>query len=156
MNIHFKDISDSAEKFINILPEDWQAQLHTIPKAIIKSSKTFILESDTGILAGGLIFSKILPEMAGYRDEAVHWYTSNYLYIGYLWVPKEYRNLKMGSKWLSELKSRYPEQKFWLTIEDYNLKFFYEKNQFRFIKKLDIEKSDEWLMVYDFNEQKKL
>ena len=57
-----------------------------------------------------------------------------YLYVGFIFVIEERRQQNLGSIWLDNLKKMYPNQKFWLTIEDLKLDTFYVKNGFKRIK----------------------
>ena len=75
-------------------------------------------------------------------------FSEGYLYIGFIWVPEHNRNRQLASQWLTLLKNQDPNQKYWLTIEEQPLKYFYEKNGFKLIKESNDEDDKEWLYVF--------
>ena len=68
------------------------------------------------------------------------------LYIGFLWVAEAHRGKQLGSLWLRKLRERLPGQKFWLSIADYGLLPFYERNGFRLVKEVELETGMEWIL----------
>ena len=78
-------------------------------------------------------------------------FKQGYLYLGFIFVLEEYRQKKLASKWLLEVKNSYKKPKFWLSIEDYSLHSFYQKNGFKIIAEDSKAKDPEWLLVFDNN-----
>jgi len=101
------------------------------------------------IIAGGLVFSKCPPDMLFYEKEAKKWFDLNYLYLGFIFVEETQRNRHLGSLWLDKIKEKFPENGFWLSIEDENLHQFYDKNGFRKVATLSNDDSEESIYVYE-------
>src|SRR5690606_15381889 len=101
------------------------------------------------ILGGGIVFSSVSPDTEMYYFEAQNMLNQGYLYLGFLWVNKEFREKGFGSLWLKELFKKNPTQKYWLSIEDFGLSSFYIKNGFKLLKQLDLEGGIEWIMMYE-------
>jgi tRNA(Met) C34 N-acetyltransferase TmcA len=60
-----------------------------------------------------------------------------------------YRGKRLGSDWLKLLIQDFPEQKYWLTVEEEELIQFYKKNHFKLIKSLKNGEDTDWLLVYE-------
>jgi len=146
-----RNLTENPFSFFNILPEDWQESLLPQWSFINKTSWVYVLEQNHEICAGGIVFSEVIPEMEEYIKEAEMWFLEDYHYIGYIWVPSNKRNSSYGSQWLKELLDLNKSQKYWLTIEDKSLRYFYEKNGFRYIKTLylDNAEEEEELFIFD-------
>lgn len=144
----FKNITARPNSFFNLLPLDWQEAILPFWDKFKKSSEVYILEENDEIIAGGIVFSKCPPDLEFFKDEAREWFDKGYLYIGFIWVPENYRHQNFGSLWLKHLKMQDPNQKYWLTIEEENLRAFYEKNDFQYIKTLQNDSIKEQLFIY--------
>ncbi len=142
-----KNISQNAGRFFEILPKDWQDSIVPYWKDLENSTQVYIIEEGDQIIVGGMVFSNLIPEMKEYTDEANCWFLNNYLYIGYLWVPENKRGKNLGSTWLQELRALNKNQKYWLTIEEHGLGGFYLKNNFKYIKTLELESTKEELFA---------
>ena len=68
--------------------------------------------------------------MIFYQDKASYWFDNGFLYLGFIYVEPSRRQQNLGSKWIDLIKSLYPKQGFWLSIEDEKLDKFYTKNNF--------------------------
>lgn len=143
------DVTRIPDRFFDILPEDWQEDIKPIWNQYESSSHIYLWEDEGKIAGGGIVFSKTTPDMMYAREIAEKWFAKGYLYIGFLWVNPEKRGQHLGSLWLKKLYKNFPDQKYWLTIEDFGLEHFYERNGFRIEKELVNENKIEKLMVYD-------
>ncbi len=144
-----KNITNNPTLFFEILPEDWQESIIPHWSILKDSTQVFVLEEHQEICAGGIIFSSVFHEMDGYKEEAKHWFSKDYLYLGYIWVPLEKRNNNYGSTWMNNLLHLDRQQKYWLTTEDKSLKYFYKKIGFSYIKTLRFNGVEEELFVLD-------
>lgn len=148
MNIEFSNATDRPEQFFNMLPDDWQVLIVPYWDNYKGSAKIYILKEGNEAVAGGLIFSKSLPDMSDFERSLQYLFSEGYLYIGFIWVPEHKRNRQLASQWLTLLKDQDPNQKYWLTIEEQPLKYFYEKNDFKLIKESNNDDDKEWLFTY--------
>ena len=148
MNSHLINATDNPEQFFNMLPEDWQVLIVPYWESYKDVAKIYVLKEDEEVVAGGLVFSKSLPDMSDFERAQQHLFSEGYLYIGFIWVPIDKRNRQLASQWLTLLKNQDPTQKYWLTIEEEWLKHFYEKNDFKLIKESDNDDDKEWLFTW--------
>jgi ribosomal protein S18 acetylase RimI-like enzyme len=137
------------EQFFSLLPEDWRSGISDSWNSFANRASIYLLRDQDQIKAGGIVFSVCPPDMYYDKKEAQKWLDSGYLYIGFLWVPEEFRGHNFGSIWLQSLKEAHPSQKFWLSIEEENLRFFYIKNGFQLVKSLQNGPNKEWLLTYE-------
>ncbi len=145
----FKIYNDKANSFFEILPKDWQEGIVPFWENYKKTTKIYVLEDNKEILAGGLVFSECPPDMDFFKLEAQEWLEKGYLYLGFLWVPKKFRNKSLGTLWLNTLKKLDENQKYWLTIEEDNLRYFYEKNNFEYEKTIQNDSNTEQLLFFE-------
>ncbi|MBD0832253.1 GNAT family N-acetyltransferase [Aestuariibaculum sediminum] len=138
-----------AELFFAILPLDWQEQICPFWQDYKSSTLCFVLEENKQIVAGGLMFTKCTPDMLYAQNEADFWFEQGFAYLGFIYVIEAKRGQNLGSIWLTELKLRFPQGKFWLTIEDIGLHNFYVKNHFRYMKSLHHNSQVERLYTYN-------
>ena len=136
------------QDFFQLLPTDWKNSILPFWDNYVDNSSIYLLFDNDKIIAGGIVFHSCSPDMMYNELEAKKWFDNDYLYLGFIWVVEEYRNKKIGSKWLQALMKKFPTQKFWLTIDEENLAFFYIKNGFKLIKSLKNGNDDEWLLTY--------
>lgn len=136
------------QDFFQLLPTDWKNSILPFWDNYVDNSSIYLLFDNDKIIAGGIVFHTCSPDMMYNELEAKKWFDNDYLYLGFIWVVEEYRNKKIGSKWLQALMKKFPTQKFWLTIDEQNLAFFYTKNGFKLIKSLKNGNDDEWLLTY--------
>jgi len=148
MKIQFSNATESPEQFFNMLPEDWQVLIVPYWESYKDDAKIYVLKENDEVVAGGLVFSKSLPDMSDFEKSLQYLFSEGYLYLGFIWVPLDKRNRQLASQWLTLLKNQDPNQKYWLTIEEPWLKHFYEKNGFKLIKESDGTEDKEWLYVY--------
>lgn len=137
-----------AEDFFKILPLDWQFIIVPQWKDYKTSSDIYVIEIDNSVVAGGIVFKKMPPNATVLEMSYSYLFEQSYLYLGFIFVLPEYRNQKLASFWLENIKKTYKNGSFWLTIEDYSLKSFYEKNGFSIINHKALADSDEWAMVF--------
>ena len=135
--------------FFKILPQDWQEGIVPFWETYKETTKGYLLIDNNKIIAGGLVFSAWPPDMLYAKDEAETWINKGYLYVGFIFVIEERRQQNLGSIWLDNLKKTYPNQKFWLTIEDLKLDAFYIKNGFKRIKTLNNNGLEEVLYTFE-------
>ena len=145
--MNFERCTEVSE-FFKILPEDWQEGIIPFWETYKASTNCYVLSENNQIIAGGLVFSIVPPDMIYAKDEANSWLGKGYLYVGFIYVLEEKRGHNLGSMWLNELKKTHPKQNYWLTIEDLNLDSFYVKNNFKKVKSLYNNGVEEGLYVY--------
>lgn len=146
--MEFKETKE-YDTFFSILPPDWQESLLPFWEGCNQSTKCYVLLDDEKPVVGGLVFSECPPDMLGVKEEAKEWFHKGYLYLGYIYVLENRRGQNLGSAWLSSLKKANPDQKYWLTIEDFALHGFYIKNGFVREKVIANEKLEEILYTFD-------
>ncbi|MCO6477648.1 MAG: GNAT family N-acetyltransferase [Phaeodactylibacter sp.] len=146
MPYQFKETTSAPERFFSILPPDWREGIAPYWPDYAKSARIFTLETERETLGGGILFSTPAPDILAYGAEAQRWFDAGFLYIGYLWIAEAHRGRQLGSLWLQKLRERFPRQKFWLSIDDYSLRAFYERNGFRLVKAVELETGTEWVM----------
>ncbi len=137
------------QDFFQLFPSDWYNSIVPYWSDYSDSSSIFLLYFKDEIIAGGVIFSSCSPDMMYNEKASQKWFDKGYLYLGFIWVNEEYRNKKIGSKWLQSLKDKFPAQKFWLTVDEENLIHFYTKNGFKLITTLKNGNDTEWLLTYE-------
>ena len=137
------------QDFFQLLPTDWKNSILPFWDNYVDNSSIYLLFDNDKIIAGGIVFHSCSPDMMYNELEAKKWFDNDYLYLGFIWVVEEYRNKKIGSKWLQALMKKFPTQKFWLTIDEEKLAFFYIKNGFKLIKSLKNGDDTEWLLCYN-------
>lgn len=137
------------QDFFQLLPINWKNSIIPFWDDYIDNASIYLIYDDDKIIAGGIVFNTCSPDMMYNELEAEKWFDSGYLYLGFIWVVEEYRNKKIGSKWLQALINKFPAQKFWLTIDEENLAFFYIKNGFKLITSLKNDDDIEWLLTYE-------
>jgi hypothetical protein len=148
MDIQFSNTTDNPEQFFNILPEDWRVLIAPYWEDYKNSAKIYVLKENEEVVAGGLVFSKSLPDMSDFEKSVQYLFSEGYFYIGFIWVPTHLRNRQLASQWLTLLKKQDPTQKYWLTIEEEWLKHFYEKNGFDLIEESNDAANKEWLYTW--------
>jgi len=146
---NFKIYSEQANSFLEILPVDWQEEIVPFWENYKKTTSIYVLEENNQILAGGLIFSECPPDMEFFKIEAQEFFEKGYFYLGFLWVPEHLRNHNLGTLWLNALKQLDPNQKYWLTIEEEKLRYFYEKNEFEYCQLVQNKLIKEQLLIYN-------
>lgn len=149
MKVELVELKQSPQSFFQLLPEDWQDAIVPFWENYKGSAKIYTLTAENKILGGGIAFSSVSPDTEIYYFEAQNMLNQGYLYLGFLWVNKEFREKGLGSLWLKELFKKNPGQKYWLSIEDFGLASFYIKNGFNLLKQLDVNGCTEWIMIYE-------
>lgn len=149
MELVFKQHQENPQWFFQLLPKSWQKGIVPYWDTYSGKAEIYTIEEEGTIVAGGVVFKDFSEDLKYFKEEAKYWLGLGYFYLGYIWVVKSKRGQNLGSKWLVELLKHHPNTNFWLTIEEEKLKSFYLKNGFRLIKKLQKEKTTEWLLVYE-------
>jgi diamine N-acetyltransferase len=144
----FKEITTESD-FFNILPLDWQDSILPFWETYKSTTKCYVLLENDIVIAGGLVFSECSPDMLYDKEEADSWFKNGYLYLGFIYVLEEKRGNNLGSIWLSSIKDKFPNQKYWLTIEDLGLHDFYTKNGFTKVKPLFNDKQQEIIYCFE-------
>lgn len=142
-------LENNHHLFFNILPEDWQENIVPFWDDYKSTSKVFVFFENNQVIAGGIIFGSMPPDLKWNGEALQKWFDHGFLYIGFLWVAEDYRNLRLGSLWLEKIKDLMPNQNFWLVIEEENLGNFYKKHHFQLEQTIHSENGEEWL--YTFN-----
>ncbi len=143
---HLRETTHVPERFFSILPEDWQDSIVPYWMQYQHTARVYTIESGNEVLCGGIIFTTNPPETP-YVADAIDLFQKGYLYIGFLWVSEKHRGRKLGHEWIAQIRNLYPEQNFWLAIDEYWLRTFYERVGFRVIKEVEVENGMEWIMA---------
>ncbi|MCL5244556.1 GNAT family N-acetyltransferase [Cellulophaga sp. 20_2_10] len=144
----FIDITNNPIPFFNLLPKDWADGLVPHWNLLRNNATVFVLKNDAEICAGGIIFSSITPEMDSCKQEALYYFSKNYLYVGYVWVPENKRKQNYGSQWFKELFRADKNKHYWLVTEDKMLRKFYKKIGFVYKKTIHFNGGQEELFYY--------
>ncbi|WP_111309898.1 GNAT family N-acetyltransferase [Confluentibacter sediminis] len=146
--MNFKEAT-THDQFFNILPKDWQDSILPFWELYKNSTKCYLLLEGEKPIAGGLVFSECPPDMLYAKEEAKIWFEKGYLYLGFIYVLEDKRGQNLGSLWLSNLRDTRPNQKYWLTIEDFELHKFYTKNGFIKVKSLFNNEDEEIIYCFE-------
>lgn len=143
---HFKEVTPDPQRFFDIMQADWKASIAPFWNDFAKTARVYTLETDTEVLGGGIIFTTIPPATI---DEigAQKMFDSGLLYIGFLYIKEDYRGCNLGTEWLQEVRQLYQGRNFWLTIDEYRLNSFYNRNGFHIVEEVDNGDWSEWVMV---------
>ncbi|MFP5471539.1 MAG: GNAT family N-acetyltransferase [Bacteroidia bacterium] len=144
--LEFLDATKTPEVFFSILPKDWQKEIIPHWSNYTSTAKIYVLKQHNKILGGGIVFSTVSPDTMAYKELAQTYFDKGYLYLAFIYVDEKLRGKNLGSIWLQNSLKTYPNQKFWLTIEDISLKSFYEKNGFELTQKISLPDWDEWVI----------
>lgn len=128
--LKFRELTEHPQHFFMMLPEDWQDEIVPFWDAYKDSSQIYIIENQTGILGGGIVFSKSPPHFEYFETNAKIWFSQGYQYLGFIYISEHHRNKNLGSFWLNQLKSKNPQQQYFLLTEEEHLHHFYLKNGF--------------------------
>lgn len=135
--------------FFEILPEDWKDVIESVWDDYKKNANIYVFKNALDITAGGIVFRTAPPNMTDFEiGEWQKYVTANFHYIGFLFVDPKYRGKSLGSEWLTALKDQFPDQSYWLTIEEEGLRSFYEKNGFKCVSKSKDKDNPEWIFTY--------
>src|SRR5690606_23541976 len=148
MGITFQHFQENHHLFFDILPQDWQDEIVPHWNRYKEFSDIYVLIENDEIIGGGITFSTCPPDIDYYRNESQQWFEEGYLYLGFIWIAEEKRNMNLGSLWLDELKKHYPNQSYWLLIEEEHLHRFYQKNDFVLMKTIVHDHNPEWLYAF--------
>ena len=146
MPLHFKEITEAPAPFFDLLPPGWQEDIVPQWPFYQATARIFALKKQGEIHCAGIIFSTVSPDTQTYREVAQGWFDRGFLYIGFLFVPEKYRGKHYGTSWLEALEKQFPGQAFWLAIDEFGLKNFYQKNGFQLVKQVTGEFGPEWIL----------
>ena len=149
--LEFKDFTDRAKDFFEILPEDWVVEIEPLWDDYDNTAKIYCIIDESTVVSGGIVFSTVSPDTKGYKEIAQSWLTRGYLYIAFLYVSENHRGRGLGSFWYRELKKLDPQQKFWLAIEEKNLMDFYVPLGFFEQAKVLNNGTEEWILADSIN-----
>ncbi len=141
------DLTNTPKRFFEILPPDWRIEIEPFWPDYAPDSSIFGLADNDEIVAGGIIFSTVSPDMMHHSEAAQSWFDKGFRYIGFLFVKEDRRNEGLGSHWFREIKKQFPQQKFWLAIEDFGLSRFYGSLGFELVQELKTAEHSEWVLV---------
>lgn len=139
--------TEDPEYFFRRLPASWAKEARLIWPDISADSYILVLQEGESFRGGGIVSKAIFPDMQQYRDRATEWYSRQYFYIGYLFVPSKFRSHGYGSIWLREIRKAVPARGFWLSIEKIGLLRFYNQSGFHLEQIVHKGKNTEWLLV---------
>ncbi|MBC8769902.1 GNAT family N-acetyltransferase [Arenibacter sp. BSSL-BM3] len=143
------NIGSDGRDFFKILPKDWQDIIVPIWEDYKRGARIYVFKNDGELAAGGIVFNGAPPNMTVFEIEEGQKYVElGFQYIGFLFVDPKYRNQALGSKWLMALKVKFPNQSYWLTIEEEGLRSFYEKNGFKCVTESKDPNNPEWILIY--------
>ncbi|MDL5512660.1 GNAT family N-acetyltransferase [Arenibacter sp. M-2] len=147
--MELRNLGNDGQIFFEILPEDWRDVIEPIWDDYKEKASIYVFENAMGIIAGGIVFRTAPPNMTDFEIEEWEKYViSNFHYIGFLFVDPKYRGQSLGSKWLTALKEQFPNQSYWLTVEEEGLRSFYVRNGFKCNSISRDEDNPEWIFTY--------
>ncbi|WGH75739.1 GNAT family N-acetyltransferase [Tenacibaculum tangerinum] len=142
-------ISDEI-RYFSLLSEEWKKLIVPVWRKYSAYSTIYGLFVNSQLMGGGILFNEMPPYATLFEKNNAVLFQKGYLYLGYVWIVENYRNKGYASTFLSLLKKEKPNQKFWLTIEEENLRYFYEQNGFKMFAESDgIKTTKEWILIYD-------
>ena len=142
----FREVTRNPALFFDILPGDWSESIVPFWLQYENTARVFVIQMGGEVAGGGIIFTTNPPDTA-YVAEARELFNAGYMYIGFLWVSEKHRGKKLGLEWIHQIRRHYPNQKFWLAIDEYWLKTFYERAGFSVIKEVLVPEGKEWILV---------
>jgi diamine N-acetyltransferase len=146
-DLKFAGLNNNPDLFFNILPDDWRESIQPVWKNYISTSEIMVVILNKEIIAGGIIFSSVSPDILNNKNIAEQWLNRGYKYLAYLFVNTKYQKLGIGTFWLKEVFKKFPSQKFFLTIEDFILIDFYQSNNFKLISEIETQEGKNWLLA---------
>ena len=149
MNLEFTSLSKNLNQFFTILPQDWQEIIAPKWKKFSNTASVYVFKEDKEIIAGGIVFRKGHPKCTNFEKKYEYLYAENYYYIGFLWVIPQKRNQQLASKWLSKVHAINNKQKYWLTIEEISLQYFYQKNGYKLLAESNELYCNEMILTYN-------
>lgn len=141
----FRELKNDPQQFFQILPQEWQDEIVPFWDTYKTQAKIYIIEDNSSIVGGGIVFYKSPPNFEYFETDAKVWFNKGYLYLGFIWISESHRNKSLGSFWLDQLKSKHPEQHYFLLTEEEHLHHFYLKNGFECSQCLQNNDHLEWL-----------
>jgi len=141
------DCTEDPERFFRKLPAAWKREAREVWPQVAAESRIFILQEGASFRGGGMVSRALFPDMQAFEEDARHWYALNYYYIGFLYVPAEFRSHGYGSVWLREIRKALPARGFWLSIEKIGLLKFYARSGFHLERIVREGEHTEWLLV---------
>ncbi|WP_320417097.1 GNAT family N-acetyltransferase [Tenacibaculum sp. IB213877] len=148
MGTFIKPISNQTELF-SILSDEWKELITPVWQLHASSSNIYGLFLNDQLIGGGILFYKMPPYATSFELENENLFKKGYVYLGYVWISENHRNKGYASKFLTLLKKENPSQKYWLTIEEENLRYFYEQNGFTMYAESENEYPKEWILTYN-------
>ena len=143
------NIGSDGSNFFKILPNEWQDIIVPVWGNYKMDANIYVFKNNSEIMVGGIVFNGSPPNRTDFEIEEGQKYVElGFKYIGFLFVDSKYRSKSLGSKWLSALKEQFPDQSYWLTIEEEGLKSFYEKNGFKCVSESKDTNNQEWMFTY--------
>ncbi|MCK0190837.1 GNAT family N-acetyltransferase [Arenibacter sp. F20364] len=144
------DLGLNGRNYFSILPEEWQDVIESVWEDYKNNASIYVFKNGLDITAGGIVFRSAPPNMTDFElEEWQKYVAANFHYIGFLFVDPKYRGKSLGSEWLTALKDQFPDQSYWLTIEEEGLRSFYEKNGFKCVSQSMDNDNPEWILVYE-------
>ena len=141
------DCTAEPERFFSKLPAGWKREAREVWPQVAAESQIFILQEGASFRGGGIVSRALFPDMKAFEEDARQWYARNYYYIGFLYVPVEFRSHGYGSVWLKEIRKAVPARGFWLSIEKIGLLKFYARTGFHLERIVREGEHIEWLLV---------
>ena len=139
----------ASNDFFPILSTEWKKLITPVWNNHAINSKIIGLFLDDTLIGGGILFNKTPPYATCFEKDHDFLFERGYIYLGYVWIQEQHRNKGYASSFLTLLKKANPHLKIWLTIEEENLRYFYEQNGFKlFAESKEIDITKEWILTY--------
>lgn len=143
----FRELITFPSQFFEILPQDWQDEIVPFWNDYKSDAKIYIIEHQTTLIGGGIVFYKSPPNFEYFEIEAKRLFHEGYVYLGFIWIAENHRNKNLGSFWLKQLQQESLEKKYFLLTEEEHLHHFYVKNGFSRIKSVKNQNHLEWVYL---------
>jgi diamine N-acetyltransferase len=148
--IAFVCVDEQPQRFFDFLPDDWRIDIAPVWDKYQNSSHIYVLIDQNGVVCGGgIVFTTLSPDIAHAPETAQKWLNDGYDYMAYLYIDEKMRGKGLGSQWLKSVIDLHPYQKYWLTIDDFALSVYYQKNGFELMEEIHSVVGTEWVLKYE-------
>jgi hypothetical protein len=69
-DLKFAGLNNNPDLFFNILPDDWRESIQPVWKNYISTSEIMVVILNKEIIAGGIIFSSVSPDILNNKNIA--------------------------------------------------------------------------------------
>jgi GNAT superfamily N-acetyltransferase len=129
MRIYSHFSSQHLADFCALVAQEWQEDIAALEQKF--SFEIYLGIEKREVFAGLAVFTMAAPETEKYAEIAAELFSQKMAYLGYLVVVPKYRGCGIGAQFLERFLGKFPQQSFWLAIEDPKLAQFYQRHGFQ-------------------------